>query len=217
MSILKNIRWKIIGTFGRAILWLWAKSTRMTVLGEEDYLKLRSEQKPVVLLVWHSRILIVPFFFRRRGIMPLISPSKDGEIAASIMSGWGYKILRGSGSHPIIKIWNEMKKELKRGGELLIVPDGPRGPNRKIKAGGIKLAHETGAYLVLFSFSTSKKKYLNSWDNFLMFYPFSKGIAIYGKPIRLDSNMEIDELEKERQRIEHLLVELDNKADHYYN
>ena len=217
MSILKNIRWKIIGTFGRAILWLWAKSTRMTVLGEEDYLKLRSEQKPVVLLVWHSRILIVPFFFRRRGIMPLISPSKDGEIAASIMSGWGYKILRGSGSHPIIKIWNEMKKELKRGGELLIVPDGPRGPNRKMKAGGIKLAHETGAYLVLFSFSTSKKKYLNSWDNFLMFYPFSKGIAIYGKPIRLDSNMEIDELEKERQRIEHLLVELDNKADHYYN
>jgi len=217
MSILKNIRWKIIGTFGRAILWLWAKSTRMTVLGEEDYLKLRSEQKPVVLLVWHSRILIVPFFFRRRGIMPLISPSKDGEIAASIMSGWGYKILRGSGSHPIIKIWNEMKKELKRGGELLIVPDGPRGPNRKMKAGGIKLAHETGAYLVLFSFSTSKKKYLNSWDNFLMFYPFSKGIAIYGKPIRLDSNMETDELEKERQRIEHLLVELDNKADHYYN
>ncbi len=217
MSILKNIRWKIIGTFGRAILWLWAKSTRMTILGEEDYLKLRSEQKPVVLLVWHSRILIVPFFFRRRGIMPLISPSKDGEIAASIMSGWGYKILRGSGSHPIIKIWNEMKKELKRGGELLIVPDGPRGPNRKMKAGGIKLAHETGAYLVLFSFSTSKKKYLNSWDNFLMFYPFSKGIAIYGKPIRLDSNMETDELEKERQRIEHLLVELDNKADHYYN
>ena len=217
MSILKNIRWKIIGTFGRAILWLWAKSTRMTVLGEEDYLKLRSEQKPVVLLVWHSRILIVPFFFRRRGIMPLISPSKDGEIAASIMSGWGYKILRGSGSHPIIKIWNEMKKELKRGGELLIVPDGPRGPNRKMKAGGIKLAHETDAYLVPFSFSTSKKKYLNSWDNFLMFYPFSKGIAIYGKPIRLDSNMEIDELEKERQRIEHLLVELDNKADHYYN
>jgi len=217
MSILKNIRWKIIGTFGRAILWLWAKSTRMTVLGEEDYLKLRSEQKPVVLLVWHSRILIVPFFFRRRGIMSLISPSKDGEIAASIMSGWGYKILRGSGSHPIIKIWNEMKKELKRGGELLIVPDGPRGPNRKMKAGGIKLAHETGAYLVLFSFSTSKKKYLNSWDNFLMFYPFSKGIAIYGKPIRLDSNMETDELEKERQRIEHLLVELDNKADHYYN
>lgn len=217
MSILKNIRWKIIGTFGRAILWLWAKSTRMTVLGEEDYLKLRSEQKPVVLLVWHSRILIVPFFFRRRGIMPLISPSKDGEIAASIMSGWGYKILRGSGSHPIIKIWNEMKKELKRGGELLIVPDGPRGPNRKMKAGGIKLAHETGAYLVPFSFSTSKKKYLNSWDNFLMFYPFSKGIAIYGKPICLDSNMETDELEKERQRIEHLLVELDNKADHYYN
>jgi len=217
MSILKNARWKLIGIFGRAILWLWAKSTRMTVLGEEDYLKLRSEQKPVVFIIWHGRILIVPFFFRRRGIMPLISPSEDGEIAASIMSGWGFKILRGSGSHPIIKAWNEMKRELERGGELIIVPDGPRGPNHKMKPGGLKLALETGSYLVPFSFSTSKKKHLNSWDNFLMFYPFSRVVAIYGKPIRLDSNMEADELEKECQRIERLLVELDNTADQYYD
>ena len=149
--------------------------------------------------------------------MPLISPSEDGEIAAQIMSRWGYKILRGSGSHAIIKAWNEMKGELQRGGELIIVPDGPGGPSRKMKPGGLKLAQENGAYLVPFTFSTSKKKILRSWDNFLMFYPFSKVVAIYGKPVAIDSDLNNDELEKECQKIEHSLVLLDYEADHYYD
>jgi len=65
-----------------------------------------------------------------------------------------------------------MISELKQGGEVIIVPDGPRGPNREMKLGGLKLAQETGAYLVPFTFSTSRKKFLGSWDSFLLFYPF---------------------------------------------
>lgn len=188
----------------------------MKILGEERYRELRSQGKPVIFLVWHGRIFIVPYFFRRRKIMPLISPSKDGEIAARIMSGWDYRILRGSGSHTIVKAWNEMIRELKSGGELIIVPDGPKGPNRKMKLGGLKLAQETGAALVPFTFSTSRKKVLKSWDSFLMFYPFSRVVAIYGEPIRVDAALNEDELEKERQRIERLLVQLDEKADKYF-
>lgn len=216
MSLLAEIRWSLVGMLGRLILWGWAKSCRITVLGEEDYLKLKSQKSPVIFIVWHGRIFIVPYFFRCRGIMPLISPSKDGEIAARIMSGWGYKILRGSSSHAIIKAWNEMKEELQRGGELIIVSDGPRGPDRKMKMGGLKLAQETGAYLVPFTFSTSRKKFLNSWDNFLMFRPFSKVVAVYGKPIKVDAKLRSDELEKERQRIEHFLIQLDIQADNFF-
>lgn len=216
MSLISGIRWRLIGFFGKLILWVWAKSTRMKILGEERYRELRSQGKPVIFLVWHGRIFIVPYFFRRRKIMPLISPSKDGEIAARIMSGWDYRILRGSGSHTIVKAWNEMIRELKSGGELIIVPDGPKGPNRKMKLGGLKLAQETGAALVPFTFSTSRKKVLKSWDSFLMFYPFSRVVAIYGEPIRVDAALNEDELEKERQRIERLLVQLDEKADKYF-
>jgi hypothetical protein len=149
--------------------------------------------------------------------MPLISPSKDGEIAARIMSGWGYRILRGSGSHAILKVWTAMKKELRSGGEVIIVPDGPSGPDRKIKLGGLKPAQETGAVLVPFTFSTSRKKILKSWDNFLMFYPFSRIVSIYGEPIHIDPGLKGDELEKERQRIEQLMIQLDEKADRFYD
>lgn len=110
-----------------------------------------------------------------------------------------------------------MKRELQRGRELIIVPDGPRGPNRKVKLGGLKLAQETGACLVPFTFSASKKKFLKSWDNFLLFPPFSKVVAIYGQPLLLDSALKENDLEKEKQKIEELMIELDKKADRYYD
>jgi len=217
MSFWRNMRWWLVGVVGKVVFWLWAKSSRWTILGEEKYKELRTEGKAVVLLIWHGKIFIVPYFFRKRNIMPLISPSEDGEIPARIMSGWGYKILRGSGSHAVFRVWNELKQELINGGEVIIIPDGPKGPNRVFKMGGIKLAYQAGAYLVPFSFSTSKKKNLKSWDNFLMSKPFSKVVAIYGDPIAIDPNLQEGALEEERQKIEKVLIDLDEKADRYFD
>ncbi len=217
MSFFRNLRWSLIGILGKFVLWLWAKSTRMKVIGKENYKELRKHGKAVIFLVWHGRIFIVPYFFRKRGIMPLISPSEDGELPARIMSRWGYRNIRGSSSHAIIRVWNQMKSELKNGGEVIIVPDGPRGPNRKMKLGGMKLAQETGAVLVPFTFSSSRKKFLKSWDKFSIFYPFSRVVAVYGPPIEIDPALKDDDLETERQRIERQLIELDKKADRFFD
>jgi lysophospholipid acyltransferase (LPLAT)-like uncharacterized protein len=216
MHVMEKIRWALVGFFGKIILWLWAKSCRITLAGHEEYQKLRAEGKPVIFLVWHGRIFLVPFFFRRRQVAPLVSPSQDGEIAAQIMARWGYRLIRGSSSHAIIRAWNQMKKELQEGREVLIVPDGPRGPNRKIKPGGLRLAQEAGAYLVPFTFSASKRKLLKSWDQFLMFYPFSRLVAIYGRPFKLDSALTETELERESLKIESYMKELDERADRYF-
>lgn len=198
------------------VLWLWARSTRVKVIGEEDYRELRRQGKPVIFLIWHGRLLFAPFFFRRRGIIALISPSEDGEIVAQVGSRWGYRIIRGSSSHAVIRVWSEMKRELQKKGELIIVPDGPRGPNRKMKVGSLKLAQETGAVLVPFTFSTSRRKFLRTWDNFLIFYPFSRVVAMYGPPFTVGDGLKDAELERERQKIELFMVQLDEKADKFY-
>lgn len=149
--------------------------------------------------------------------MPLVSPSEDGEIIAQIIGRWGYKALRGSSSHSIIKAWNEMKKELEKGGELIIVPDGPKGPGREMKPGAVKLAKETGAYLVPFTFSSSKRKTLKSWDQFLIPKPFTKFVAIYGNPISVESSLESQELEKKIREVQEYMIELDQKADSFFS
>lgn len=215
MSFLSSIRWKLVGILGKLLIWLWAKSSRMDVVGEEEYKKLRQKGRPVIFLVWHGRLFVVPYFFRKRGVSALISPSRDGEILSRIASGWG-RVIRGSGSHVIKDAWNVMKKELQDGGELIIVPDGPRGPNRKMKLGALKLAQETGAFLVPFTFSSSRKKSLKSWDQFLIFRPFSKVVVIYGPPSSVKPGLDEEDLEKERQRMERFMIELDDKADSYF-
>jgi hypothetical protein len=174
---------------------------------------LRRAGRPVVLIVWHSRIFIVPYFFRYRSVMPLVSPSRDGEIPAQIMARWGYKVLRGSGSHAMVKAWNVMLRELRAGGEVLIVPDGPRGPNRVLKEGCLKLAQQTGASIVPFTFSSSNNRFLKSWDRFLMFPPFSRVAAIYGEPFSVKSELSADKLEKVRRQTEELLNKLDAQAE----
>ena len=148
--------------------------------------------------------------------MPLVSPSEDGEIIAQIVARWGYKALRGSSSHSIIKAWNEMKRELEKGGELIIVPDGPKGPGREMKPGAVRLAKETGAYLVPFTFSSSSRKTLKSWDQFLIPRPFTKFVAIYGNPISVEPDLDSQELGKKQQEIQEYMIELDHKADTFF-
>lgn len=216
MKALTSLRWALVGTLGKAFLWLWAKTARIEVSGDEAYRALRRERKPVILLVWHGRILLATYFFRNRGIMPLVSPSRDGEIVTQIVRRWGYKVSRGSSSHAIIRAWFEMKKELEAGGEVLLVPDGPRGPARELKPGCLRLAQQTGAPLVPFTFSASRTKAFASWDRFLVFLPFVRVRAVLGDPIAIDPSLRGEALEAERKRVERLLVDLDERADAYF-
>lgn len=216
MAVKERLKWLVVDALGRPLVWLWTKSCRLTVVGEPEYRALRAAGKPVVHMMWHGKIFIVPYFFRKRNIMPLVSPSRDGEIAARIMERWGYKLLRGSGTHFMKNAWLDLKKELHAGGEVIIVPDGPRGPDRKLKLGCIKLAAETGAVLVPFSFSASRKKILHSWDKFVIFKPFSKVAAVYGKPIEIPRDLTAEGLESERRRVERLMIEFDEEADRFF-
>jgi lysophospholipid acyltransferase (LPLAT)-like uncharacterized protein len=198
---------------GRPIFWLWFKTCRWRVEGEEEYWKLRRAGKPIILIIWHGRIFTVPYFFRKRGIMPLVSPSRDGEIPAVMMDHWGYKTLRGSASHSVVQEWKSMVRELREGGEVMIVPDGPRGPNRVLKEGCLKLAQVSGAFIVPWTFSSSHKKFLRSWDRFLMFRPFSRVVALYGEPFSVAPKLKGRALEVLRQKIEVELAAFDALAD----
>jgi hypothetical protein len=157
------------------------------------------------------------FLHRNEGIRPLISLSQDGEIASQIVRLLGYRPIRGSSSRGGKGALKEMCDELENYAELAIIPDGPRGPRRVLKPGCIYIAQKTGAYLVPISFSCSRKIFLNSWDRFLLFPPFTKCVVLYGKPIEIKKDLNKEELENERKRVEEILIDLDSKADNYFN
>jgi len=218
MALGQRVRLFFIGSIGKLVYRFWMWSTRITVEGEEPYRRLRDQNKPVILMIWHGRLFITPFFFRNRDIMPMISPSGDGELLVKLASGWGYKFLRGSGSHSMLKAWAALKKELAAGGEVVIVPDGPKGPGKHVKPGALKLSQVSGAHIVPFSFSAARRKILGSWDGFLLPWPFQRLVAIYGEPFTVDpGGIKEEAFEQERLRIEGLLKELDARADQYFD
>ena len=213
MASLKDLRFELTVFFGRLILALWSRSTRIRVHGGEAFRRLREERRPVVLVVWHGKLMLTPWFLRRWDLVPLVSPSRDGELITRIVLGWKFRVVRGSGSHPVAKAWQAMLRELRSGGGVIIVADGPRGPARVLKMGCVRLAQETGAAVVPFTISARKKKILRSWDGFMVTRPFGRATAAFGEPLTIPPGLRGEALEAERRRVEEALLRLEDEAD----
>jgi hypothetical protein len=214
LKTIKNFLFRIIVYLLFSIL---GKTARIKIIGKDNYENLRKQKKSFIFIVWHGRMFLPVYLHRNEGIKPLISLSQNGEIASQIVKLLGYYPIRGSSSRGGKGALKEMCEELENYAELAIIPDGPKGPRRILKPGCIYLAQKTGAYLVPISYSCSRKIFLKSWDKFLLFPPFSKCIVLYGKPIKVKKNLNKKELENIREKIEEILIELDNQADSYFN
>ena len=94
-------------------------------------------------------------------------------------------------------------KQSRLAGHIL---DGPRGPAGKVKAGVIRLAHATDSVIVPFTITAGKGWYLNSWDRFLLPKPFSKVFLRFGKMIKLDKVIDEEVFEKQRLRLEEIML-----------
>ncbi len=213
MRFRKKLEQAALDALGRPLMSLWMRSLRLRVVGREAYEELRRAGRPVVILIWHGKIFSAPWMFRKRGIMPLVSPSQDGELMVRLIARWGYRIIRGSGSHFMRRAWVDMLRELRSGGPVLIVPDGPRGPDRELKAGAVRLAAETGAALVPYTLAASRRRVMRSWDRFEMPKPFARAVALFGQPIEIAPGAEGEALERERLRVERILRDLDAQAE----
>jgi lysophospholipid acyltransferase (LPLAT)-like uncharacterized protein len=83
--------------------------------------------------------------------------------------------------------------------------------------GVIELSRITGRPIVPVTFSASKKIVFDSWDRFLLPYPFSRGVLIFGEPIEVDPHGDRTHIEDKRLLLEKRLNELTEKADHYFD
>ena len=107
-----------------------------------------------------------------------------------------------------MQAFRKMVKCLQLGESIAITPDGPKGPKEKVKEGIIKLAQMTNTPIIPLVWATRKYKIINSWDNFVLPYPFSKGIYSFGKPIYIEKKVNINKFELERQNLENEIKRL---------
>ncbi len=118
------------------------------------------------------------------GQVTMASRSRDGEVIAAFLSFWGFRVVRGSSSRGGSPAMLEMIRAMRDGAVVAdLTTDGPLGPPRRSKPGVVALAEALGAVILPASGSSTRPKFLRSWDNFLVPLPFSKGVAVVGEPL----------------------------------
>lgn len=143
---------------------------------------------PVIYAVWHGRLLLLPYFYGHRGSRVLASRSRDGELVARWIRRFGLGPVRGSSTRGGGEALRLLTRALRRGHEVVVVPDGPRGPREVLKPGVIALARLSGAPIVPMAVGASREWRMRSWDEFRIPKPFARCVIRFGEPIRVASD-----------------------------
>ena len=208
MNIIKKfsknpIGQKIIGYIVFLITKSIFHSIRWNCLSKGDKDKIFKEKQPYIFCCWHNRLFLGPYLLpQNQKINALQSTHSDGMMTAIIFKLMKINIIFGSSKKSGAKAFFDMVKSIKNGESIAITPDGPKGPKQKVKDGLIKLGQVTGAPIVPLVWYTKKNTRVNSWDNFIIPYPFSKGVYLFGKPIYINRKLNLNEFKQTRQKVE---------------
>lgn len=182
---------------------------RFTVENETPWLNYLNEGGKILLCTWHQQFFAtIRYSENYRVYRPsiMISQSQDGELIAGIAIKCGWFPVRGSSSKGGGQALKTLIEKLRETGLVAHIVDGPRGPAGKVKDGVIHLAQATGAAIVPFYISADRAWYFNSWDRFFVPKPFARVTLSFGDMIKLSFTENQDELEKQRQYLENIML-----------
>ena len=98
---------------------------------------------------------------------------------------------------------------LKKGDNISITPDGPRGPNQVVAIGIVTIARLAQKPILPATFFASHHKRLKSWDRFMLAKPFGRIAFHIGAPITVERADETTRIAVETT-MNNLLKQADN-------
>jgi lysophospholipid acyltransferase (LPLAT)-like uncharacterized protein len=151
------LKFAVLPPIGAAVIRGLGRSMCIETKGQESIDALYQTGKRVIIAFWHERQLMMPLTYRGVQAHILISQHKDGEIIARIVERFGFKAIRGSSTRGGVEALREMIRVGRSGVDLVVTPDGPKGPAQVAKMGVIQLARASGLPIVPLTFGCSKK------------------------------------------------------------
>jgi len=202
-------RWLI--AFGFRLLQVLARTLRYEIDDRAGVVGKPLEDTYIAAL-WHNRLLLISFVLKKflpgRAGAGLISASRDGDLIADVTHRFGFDVVRGSSSRMGASALLELGEVLASGRDVLITPDGPRGPAYELGPGIIFLAQKTRSPIVPVNMEYSSCWRVKSWDRFIIPKPFSRVRVIIGRPERIQATSSDEEFERERSRLQNVMMSL---------
>ena len=181
------------------------RNTRWTLHGAEQlgpYLFANA----AIFAFWHECLPLMPALWtlavqRRaeagapRGRMHvLVSRNRDGRMIGQVMRGFDVDLVHGSsakrgeqkgGSASL----RALLAVLAAGDQVVITPDGPRGPCRVVAPGVAQLAALAGVPVVPCAARLTRRRRLHTWDRMILPLPWGRGVLVCGEPIMVRRGM----------------------------
>ena len=202
----------LLSFLGRWIFQILFFLNKVSIKGEENLLRLIKSGKPVMLCVWHGRLLFPSWYIRLHTTLHIISSRhEDSEILAHILKYWGYGLIRGSTKKGGMRVIREMTEIFKNGGIIAVTNDGPKGPSRIAKSGSIGLAIKNNVKIITVTGSATKYWKMKSWDHFMLPKPFGKIQIVVSTPMEITEKPST--IEKEVQLLSRFMNRYQDEAD----
>lgn len=159
-------------------------TTRWTVIGDEIPSEYHKSETPFLVSLWHDRLMLAPCVWHwKHPLHVLASNHKDGRLIAKVVKHFNMPAVYGSTGKGV-KATRDLIKLIKNGKYVAIIPDGPRGPRHKLAPGTVVISRLTKTDILPFSFCVKRYYQFNSWDKFILSWPFNRGVMVWGKPIK---------------------------------
>ena len=208
-----QLRWRILL---RVISWAIRLLARTWRVRFEGYAPAFPPNRPqadsLIYPFWHSRILTLTSLYRGKPVCVMVSTHRDGEAIARIAGMLGFTFVRGSTTREGLRALLELAGIARKGHDVAITPDGPRGPREVLQIGTVILAQKSRRPLVLITTAARSAWRTRSWDAQLIPKPFARVICLISEPIAVPDEKGID-IEAIRLDLESRLRELTRRAE----
>jgi lysophospholipid acyltransferase (LPLAT)-like uncharacterized protein len=180
---------KLLPRFAALVIRAIAATLRVTT-DDGGGILYKPDHPPVIHAFWHNRMFLAAPFYERycrgRTSYTFISRSRDGQFITDVARFFGTQAVRGSSSrHGMSAALAALRKASDARADIVITPDGPRGPRYQVQPGVLRLAQATGRPIVAVDIQLGWKIELKSWDRFQIPLPFSRCHLVLSEPIRV--------------------------------
>jgi len=195
-------------------VWIGTLRPRYHPLGQNVDPLRRDFTRRFIYAFWHENLLLPACFYAHPRIQVLISQHADGELIARACKHLRFGTIRGSttrgGTEALLQL-----VRASRACHLAVVPDGPRGPRRRLQLGPIYLASRTGLAIVPIGIGFHRPWRAKSWDRFALPRPWSRASVVTMEPVHIPPDLDKAELEEWRQYVDGLMHEVTRLAEQW--
>ena len=218
MKIRSPLLTRLAGWLAAAVVRALAATVRVIQLHDTPQTEIDApgvRQAQFLWPMWHDMLLVglvLRLKIRDTTSSALVSRHQDGSYLTAAMEHIDIRPIRGSSSRGGAQAVRQLLSEAGQR-NIVVTPDGPRGPRRQLKDGIIYLSSQTGLPIVPLAFACPRAwRIQGSWTDLVIPRPFSTVRLLVGVPVTIPPGLSRHDLAGHRQRVQAAMDQLHERA-----